>query len=104
MFSAFFNTCASVNRLVKTDGKSAYQEIYESIHWHLKPLSDEKQNVGIETYWNLYAFTCSECSDILESDRLIMWETTYSVRGVETHSGIRLSYKRAILTKERPWV
>lgn len=96
-----FNTEATIQRLVRVGNKSSYQDLWITLKWHLKPLSDEKQNIWLENLANMYGFTFKSWTEIKEADKLLIDSQKYSVRWVENHSGLRVSFSKAILVKEK---
>lgn len=101
MFSQF-KTIAKHYSRVFTDKKSNFELTWKEIPGHLRPLADEKQNIGNEKFADLYSFTFSTEYDFLQEwEKLEIEWVKYSVKWLNKHAWIRISYFRAIITKER---
>lgn len=100
MFSHFTKE-ATVERMTKTGWKSGFSDVPGTINWHMKPLWDTEQFIGLDNMANTFSFTCTLIEDIREWDRLtIDWEK-YNVRGVQDHVWIRLSFTKAIIVQNK---
>jgi hypothetical protein len=69
MFRAFRDT-ANIHRQEYVNKKSSYSPTGSSCIGYLRPLSPEKQEVGIDKYGKEFAFNTTTEIEIHESDKL----------------------------------
>lgn len=91
---------SSIQRMVYTGNKSAYQTVISSVSCYLRPLTEEQASMNGYQYGTGFSAIFEVSVPVQEGDRITINAIAYTVRGVVVHDrGRNTAYTRCLLMK-----
>lgn len=98
--NSMFDRHFSIKKLLSSSSKSTYIDGSSGVG-HLRQMSERVEQINAIQFGQGWELFVEYDTDVIPTDRIVIDETIYSVRGVREENFNSIQFKKCILLKEK---